>query len=123
MKCQGCGTDNGAARGVAGATAPGVQGPAGPRATVEVLRARQFVGIGTAVAVYVDGEEVGRIRNGQVVACTVNPGVHSVQVQDRGCPPLLWSTPLFFDAEEGSRNCFECGFEWLIRPWVRAIQQ
>ena len=117
------GLDAGAARREAGGAAPDLQEPAGPTATVELLRVWQLLGVGTAVAVYVDGSEVGRIKGGQLAICTVEPGLHYILVQDRGCPPLLWSSPLLFDAAEGSRTCFECGFDWIGRPWLKARER
>lgn len=48
--------------------------------TLTVTRKKSFVGMATELVCYVDGAEIGRLKNGQTLTATVNGGEHSLTV-------------------------------------------
>ena len=135
MECQRCNTQNPDAAkfcvkcgtplrvvGPASTTRPG-QGIQGPSAMVELHWVRQLEGVlamGAKIAVHIDGEEVDHVGCGQLAIYKVETGSHHIQLQGRGVPPMQWSPPLSFEVSEASTASFECGLDWLGRPWLRS---
>lgn len=96
--------------------------PFGPQATITVTRTRQWANKARGVKLFLNGEAVGKIRDGKSQTFRVKPGLHSLEAKVDWCR----TQPLQLRIADGGSalvevGCNAMGWKLLLVTWYALV--